>query len=312
MAEQRAAAGGEETRRLVSKLKEVRQQIEGRPADQRRQDLMRALQEELTGLSEEEGSRRVEQAREHLVIEARDREQSLAAVQSEVSRLKAEVEVVKAAREVLARENQQLRKSLEGAEPQGGSSQSLDKIRAGLRKMADGDEVTPDALGLPPSEARLFRLAQELLGFALKIEFSVQSLLADFGAVQGADTRFITGMNKLIRNRFRACLENKQGSIQALREGLDKNLRFLLQLNDAYIAATRGGVPLILAELDPEPILEPHRGRLMTNYEEAFRSFTTRHTDLSNLSPKEVWERFFLQTFREKLEEVVAPGTGSA
>jgi hypothetical protein len=312
MAQQGAAAGGEETRRLVSKLKEVRGQIEGRPTDQRRRDLMRALQEELAGLSEEEAGRRIEQARETLVGEARDRERSLEGVQGEVSRLKAEVEVLKAAREVLARENQQLRKTLEGAEAQGGSSQSLEKIRAGLRKMADGDEVTPDAIGLPPSEARLFRLAQELLGFALKIEFSVQSLLADFGAVRGADTMFIRGMDKMIRNRFRACLENKQGSIQALREGLDKNLRFLLQLNDAYLAATRKGVPSLLAELDPEQLLEQHRGRLMTNYEEAFRSFSTRHTDLANLTPKEAWERFFQQAFREKLEEVVAPDAGSA
>ena len=69
---------------------------------------------------------------------------------------------------------------------------------------------------------------------------------------------------------------------------------------------------MILAELDPEPILEPHRGRVMTDYAEAYRSFTTRHTDLANLSPKEVWERFFLQTFREKLEAVVAPDPGSA
>ena len=302
-----AAGGADETRRLVTKMRQVRRQIEGQPAGQRRAALIQALQEELAGLSEADAGRRIEMAREQLVGEARDRETTMEGLQAEVARLKSEVEVIKAAREVLARENQQLRKSLDAGEGQGGGA-LLDKFRTGLKRIADGDEVTPDQIGLPPSEARLFRLAQELLGFALKIEFSVQSLLADFGVMKGADTRIIKGMGKLIRNRFHACLENKQGSIAALREGLDKNLRFLLQLNDAYLAATRKGVPALLTEMDPEPILEAHRGRLMTNYEEAFRSFTTRYNDLANLTPKEVWERYFQQPFREKLEENVAPG----
>jgi hypothetical protein len=311
MAQQSAAGGGEQTQRLVLKLKQLRQQIEGHPAGERREAMVRALQEELAGLSEEEAGHRVEQAREQVVGEARDRERSLERLQDEVGRLKSEVDVLKAAREVLARENQQLRKSLESAEAQGGSSQSLDKIRAGLRKMADGDEVTPDAIGLPPSEARLFRLAQELLGFSLRIEFSVQSLLADVGAVRGGDTRYIKGLDKLIRNRFRACLDNQQGSIQALKEGLEKNQRFLPYLFEACLGSIRQGAPALLAELDPEPILTPHRGRLMTNYEEAYRSFTTRHGDLMNLTPSEVWERFFATPFRAKLAESVGTEGGA-
>ena len=305
-----AAPAGGDTERLVSRLRQARRQSETQSAEERQQTLLSALQEELAGLSEDEAGRRVEQAREHLVGEARNREAALTGLQGDVARLKSEVEVLKAAREVLAKENQQLRKSLEGGG--GGSSQALDKIKEGLRKMADGDEVTPDSIGLPPSEARLFRLSQELLGFALRIEFGVQTLMSDVGAGQAGDTRYMRGLDKMTRNRFRACLDNKQGSIAALKETLDKNSRFLHNLNDAYLFSMKKAVPSLLAELDPEQIIESHRGKLMTNYEQAWKSFALLHNDHANLSSGEVWERYFQTPFRAKLAENVGQEPGKA
>jgi len=310
MSAKSAAPAGGETERLIAKLRQTRRQSETQPAGQREQSLLSALQQELAGLSDDEAQRRVTQAREQLLAEARNREEVVIGLQSEVARLKSEMEVLKAAREVQARENQQLRKSLETGG--GGSSQSLDRIKEGLRKMADGEEVTAESIGLPQSEARLFRLSQELLGFALRIEFGVQSLMSDVGAVQGGDTRYMRGLDKMTRNRFRSCLDNKHGSIAALKETLDRNSRFLHNLNDAYLFSMKRAVPSLLAELDPERILEEHRGKLMTNYEQAWKSYALLHSDLSNLGSGEAWERYFQTPFREKLAESVSQDRGKS
>ena len=71
-------------------------------------------------------------------------------------------------------------------------------------------------------------------------------------------------------------------------------------------------VPSLLEELDPEQILESHRGKLMTNYEQAWKAYALLHNDRLNLSSGEVWERYFQTPFRAKLSENVTQEPGKA
>jgi hypothetical protein len=300
-----SSAGGE-TGRLIEKLKSVRAAHAAGPPEALREALRHAIQETLGGLPMEESGRRLEQVRAQIVAEARQREERAERLEAEMGRLTSEVASLRAERDRLASENARLASA--GPAPAAGGADLLEKFREGLRKMAKGEQVTPESLGLPSSEARFFRLTQELLGFALRVEFGVQGLLADVGVVRGMDTRIMKRLDQLIRDRFRACLDNQKGSIQALQETLKRNSKFLLDLNDAYAAAIRQGVPALLGEMDPQPILENNAGRFgMTNYEGAWRELSTRQNDLSAMTPRDTWERFFQKPFQEKLGEGVGP-----
>ena len=69
---------------------------------------------------------------------------------------------------------------------------------------------------------------------------------------------------------------------------------------------TRVGYPFtrrchaVLQELDPPPILEAHRGRVMGyDYEKAWKEIARRHDDLRDLSQAEFYLRYFKEPFVE-------------
>jgi hypothetical protein len=307
---QTGAAGDDAaTRVFVEKLKAVRQACEGHQDDELRETLRQALRAELSGLSEVEVGRRLDLARDYLVGEARQREQALQRLEVEVRRLASDSEALRAERDRLAEENARLRAAPGHAAGRPGLDETIAKMRDGLHLLTQGKEVTPESIGLPQSEGRLFRLVGELLLFALNYETGVHALLQEIDVGPGMGTVLRKKQKRIIEDRFRACLDNREGSIQALQEALTKNSRFLLELNEAYTTAVRQGVQSLLNDLDPQPILDENKGALgMINFEKAWRAFSNRHSDLGSLPPADVWERFFQETFKKKLADYLETG----
>ena len=298
MRTQASSSNDDATQRLAEKLKLIRGQHQGSPEERSRQALQEALREELGTLSEEDAGRRLDHLREHFLGEAREREEQFETLRTEVNRLQSEADTLRASRDSF--EKQLRDQSLQKA--QTGSNDTLQKIRDGLNDITSSKPVTPESMGLTESEGRLFQLIKELLEFAFRIELFIQGLLEEAGAAR-SDTHMMKMRNKMVRDRFRACLENKTGSVRALKESLEKNSRFLVDFNAAYQTAIKQGVPLLLTELDPEPILEECKGRLSTDWDGFHRKVSTRHMDLVNLDAADRWERFFLDAFRAKLAE---------
>ncbi len=293
----------DETARLLETLKAVRAAHGSDPPDVLREALRYAIRESVDDLPGEEAGLRLEGVRERLVGEAREREQRAERLEAEVHRLESEVESLHAERERLAAENHELRARPAGGttgEPGGGHT--LDTIREGLRQTALGNAAAPESLHLSASEARFFRLVQELLGFALRVEQAALDLRSGLGIVAG-DTRVIRRLKKLIPDRFRACLNDEEGSVKALQESLAKNATFLYVLNEAYISSVKKGVPAMLGRMDPQPLQEKYLARFMKNYEGAWNELTTIQSDLAGLAPKDLWDMFFHKPFLEKLSE---------
>ena len=74
-----------------------------------------------------------------------------------------------------------------------------------------------------------------------------------------------------------------------------------LGVPDAFQGAIPKAVAALLAKIDPEPILARSK-RIMTDYERAWADYARTHSDLTNLTPEEIWETYFKQTFKEKLD----------
>ncbi len=307
---QTGAAGDDAaTRAFVEKLKAVRQACEGHQDDELRETLRLALRAELGGLPEVEVGRRLDLARDYLIGEARQREQALQRLEAEVRRLASDTGALRAERDRLAEENARLRAAPGHPADRPGLDETIAKMRDGLHLLTQGKEVTPESIGLPQSEGRLFRLVGELLLFALNYETGVHALLQEIDVGPGMGTVLRKKQKRIIEDRFRACLDNREGSIQALQEALTKNSRFLPELNEAYTAAVRQGVQSLLNDLDPQPILDENKGALgMINFEKAWRAFSNRHSDLGSLPPADVWERFFQETFKKKLADYLEAG----
>jgi hypothetical protein len=281
---------------LVQQLESARQAAADAPVEGRKQALEQALNQALQAIPADEADAVIGAARERVVSDARARSSRIEELEQRVAALVAE--------------NQQLKSA--GAPPaaappvaSSGDSDSLNKIRQGLIQITDSKKATPESLGLADSEARLFRLIQELLQFALGYEMGVNMLLGEFkvGPAAQMNTIMMKGFKQVVRDRFRACLDNKEGSIEALKETLTRNSGFVVALNKAYTSSIAKGTQSLLGEMDPEPILESKRRMMGVNYENAWNKIIRLQSDLSGLSSNELWERFFFEHFRDKLAQ---------
>lgn len=298
----------ESIRIFVEKLKSARRAGAGRPEDEVREALRQLVRAELGGLTEVEAGRRLDRAREWLVGEARRREERIETLEAEVGRLAAQAESLRAERDRLL-EDRARPQSTPGAVAGGAPGGSLDKMREVLLLTTQNPDANPDALGLPPAETRLFRLIRELLLFALNFETGVHDLVQRIQVMRfGQNSIMVKQQKKIIRDRFRACLDNKEGSVQALKEALDRNKSFLIALYEAYNAAIQQGSRAMLDQLDPQTILDETKGMLLDRFEKAWRTFSNRHADLSSLPEGDLWEQFFDAPFKQKMSGHIEPG----
>jgi hypothetical protein len=289
-------------RTLADRLKNQRRSLDSRSEEEVRDALTVTLDAALEGLGEREGADLLERLRDHLVADARERDQRLAAAEAEIRRLQSD-----SARLAKERDEARSRPPAAGAASTASvsaSSPGLDNLREMLRRAAEGQDLPSDVPGLSPADARLFRLTSALLQFALNFEKGVNDLMMQIQVGQGGDTRLHKHREKVIKERFRACLEDRQGSVHALKEALERNSLFLPTLARGFETALRRGVPAILAEIDPLTLAEKNPARFgETDFKKAWKMFGDIHAELSALPPADLWERFFDRWFKEQLAE---------
>ena len=296
-------------RTLVDKLRTARRSAAGRPEDELRETLKQVVREEIGDLSEVEASKRLDRARDYLINEARRREQRLESLEADLRRLSTQSETVRAERDRLADENLRLKSAPRPASGGTVSAEAMAKVRDALLQITQDRDVASESLGLAPAEARFFRLVRELLLFALNFETGVHDLIQQIQVMRfGANSMMVKQQKKIIRNRFRDCLDNKEGSVQALKEALDRNKAFLIALHEAYNSAIREGSKSLLDQLEPQTILDETKGMLLDKFEKAWRTFSNRHADLSSLPESDMWEQFFDPAFKQKLAGYLEPG----
>jgi len=309
MSDNRGADADATASRVADKLKKVREASAELPEGDRRDAFRRTLDEELGAFAGEDADRILTSIKDRFVSEARQAESRLDELEKQTQALAAQLQAVSAERDRLHEEIGRLRDQPSSTPAAvapvavSGAGGDLGKVREGLMRVSRGEEVTPESIGLPPSEARLFRLIRAMLDFALKYELGLNLLLAEFkiGPAGDADTKLIQGLQEQVRERFRACLENKEGSLHELNEVLERNARFLIDLNRSYQGSLYEGNQSMLNRLDPRPILEGHKRVLGSDFEGAWKTISRAQADLVNLSRAEMWERFFVGPFRDKL-----------
>jgi hypothetical protein len=211
---------------LLEKLTAVRKAKADAPESDRRGAFERTLDEELSGRPADTAKRVVAAVRERLIAEARARDSRGAQMDAEVAQLRGQLEAAQAERDRLVQEVRQLKESAASPASASASSEALERVREALFKTSGGQKVDAESIGVSPAEARLFHLVQELLNFALVYEQGVNVLLQSLQIGPGMDTQQLKGMKEEVRERFRACLENKEGSVKALQAALEKKKSF--------------------------------------------------------------------------------------
>jgi hypothetical protein len=306
---QGGSSGSETTRKFVQRLKDIRSANAGRSDNEMQEALKEALRAELSGMSESDAERVLEETRRLLIAEAEQREARIESLEADRKRLQSEVASLKSERD-------QLQTAAASPPAAGGPSgltaeqvKTLQVVRDGLRRVASGEQVDPASIGLAEAQGRLFRLMSSLLKFALNYEQSVQLLL--FAAEVGPrpDTLQRAKQKKVIQARFHACLDNKAGSVQALQQALERNSRFLVALNGAYMESVKRGPRTLLGEFDPQSIADTSQRKFGggLNPDKAWKAFMDIHSEVASLPWEDIWSRFFESTFQESLGDYLRP-----
>jgi hypothetical protein len=303
--------------KLVERLHAVIQQNEGQPAPRRRSALMREIDLQLAGLPPADRPAVLEQALGVIRPATRPAggdssgEKLLAQldlVRGEKETLAKERDALRATRDALLRENAKMRGEIEAKKTvpstPGVAGGSLETFRAGLKDAIAGKKVDADKLGLSAGDVRLFRLTQELVNFVYMLERGRIDFLnkVEVGQAGMMGTQLVKGYQDQVRKQFLAVLNDQEGSIRNLRRTMDGQTRFIVGVPESFQEAIPRAVEAILAQLAPEPILARSK-RLMTDYERAWSEFARIHSDLSNLTPEEIWDGYFKNVFKEKLAD---------
>jgi len=285
--------------RLVQKLEETRRTVADAAEDERREAFRGVLRQQLTELDEPTATRVTQLAREQLIADARARDERARAMQAEIEQLRGQLHQVTEERDGL-REQARSGPAPAAAAASGG----LQKILDGLKRVTRNEQVTGDSLGVSTAEAGLFRLVRELLDFALRYELAVTQLLIECGVMPGGggDTVVQMALTQEVRQRFRACLDNREGAFEQLQATLERHKSFLLELNSAYQESLYQGSRSMVEEIQPQTILESHKRALIgVDYEGAWKELTRVRGDLAAMTRSELWERFYFTHFQKRL-----------
>jgi hypothetical protein len=291
--------------RLVARLREVHEAAEGKRPSEVRRALDEALREGIAGVPETEARAMIVDARAELA----GRRPSVGADAGsarEIMALRAEVADLRADRARLAAENRALQTEkhelVTHPEPRA-SGDVMERLQSGLLRVVRGERLTPETVGIPREFERLFKLMVDLIRFVIDVDTTRVHWIRDIDIGPqggGMNTQIFQDMQSIVRKRFEAVLDNKDGSLKALSESLKDNHRFLFAIITAFNDALSAGSQAVLQELDPPPILEAHRGRVMGyDYEKAWKEITRRHGDLRDLSQAEFYLRYFKEPFVE-------------
>lgn len=279
---------------LVAALRGARDAHASSGPGERYMAVSEALKRELAGVPATEADALLVAAREVLVAEARraaGAATAMARLSEENARLRAEVERLRAAAGRPAGE----------APDASGAAASLATLRQALRSAARNEPVDLGALAPAPGDGRLLALMQELLQFAFVIarfekDFRLQHI------TPGMSTRILKEVEEDVRRRFLNCLDDKEGSIAALKQLLAGIGKLPLSVLAAYEASIPRGCRTVWEELDPEAVLQ-EQGKRFPSFEQAWKELRNRHASLASLPDSEVYERYFRDRFREEFEK---------
>jgi len=281
---------------LIEQLGKVRGEQADSPLADRRQALQQVLESSLKGMASEEAQALSQRLRDHLIQEARRREERLTQLTAQVKQLQAELTAARSA-------------AKGGAQPAasqtaGAGGGDVEAFRDLLIKTVQQEQADPAGLGLDPERTRLLHLIQEVFRFAINYEMALTTILLPALKVgEGHDTVQLKNLGREISDRFLACLKNEEGSVSAVSEILTQKARFLYDLNKAYSAAITNGSRSLLADLNPDPILEKNKRFGGFNFQEAWKTLSREYMDLAGLSAEELAERFFMQSLRQDLSK---------
>ncbi len=298
---------------LFSRLSALREQMADRPAEERRKALHDALAEAVGSLPPADLDRVVGEARRAVASRAPSGGAStsgkdVAELQAEVLALRAKLARFDRDLKTLTDENRRLR---DQADKKGAASgPGLDVVRDVLRRAAKGDPVKVESLDLPPETAPLVGLCAQLIHFAVDLENTRTRIIKELEMGPGAmgSTQWETQVRLLLRKRLHEVLDGKIESLPALVESLQAHERFILGMYEGFQAAFNTGARDLVKEFDPDPLLEPHRGRFATSYDEAWKDLTRRFEDLANLDTARAYDQFFKNPFLERFRQWVEMG----
>ncbi len=189
----------------------------------------------------------------------------------------------------------------------GGSGGGFEALREGLVQSLEGRVPDPADFGLGSRDAALFRAMSEVIIFVLNYDLGVNTLIRDISGTMDAQSTTISLQNRQIFKRsFLSSMQGESEGHDQLKEALQKNLKFLLMMNLAYLNCIRDGSRRLLAELDPQVVLGRHKRFMGFDFENAFKELVRRHGDRANMIRSELWETYFSHKCREELSEYIS------
>ncbi len=130
----------------------------------------------------------------------------------------------------------------DGAAPVEPPPSSTEVIRKALVAAAGGRTVDVSALPLEtPGDRALAELVLELLRFAVTVDSAVQMFLLALEVGPALNTMQMRGFGRMVQNRVPDCLAGKEGAFDQLAASLERDRRFLIDLNEAYREAIPAG-----------------------------------------------------------------------
>jgi len=288
MTENPMRAMDSEARHLLEQLLRTRQSVREASEAERREALLETLRAGVPANDPAAANTRLDAVRQLVLLQARDAQELGERMAAETERLASEVQRLEA-------ENSRLRSTKPDT--------LLRILREGLRQIADDETPDPPPAGLPAEDGAMLLLLEELLTFAIRVQTGVEVFLLDARSGLDSSKSMVRPFARATRSRLKDCLAGKAGALDALRQALNRDSRFLIQINGAYLGAISGGSKSLLEELNPGPLAETARSKFRgIDHEKAWEIYETRHSDIASLSRAEMWERFFQEPFRQALD----------
>ncbi len=189
-----------------------------------------------------------------------------------------------------------------GPGPAAAPSPAFEALRRAWAQELRGQRVDPAALGVGETERAVIELGLELLRFAQAIDVGVTYFLLELNVGPALSTLQMKGYGQTVASRASEVLAGNSAGLEGLRPILERNRKFLLDLNESYRDAIPAGVQRLLAETAPRSARERHlRFFGLLGGSAALDELQTRHADLAAAAPEDLLQRFFVEPFQREL-----------
>lgn len=189
-----------------------------------------------------------------------------------------------------------------GPGPAAAPSPAFDALRRAWAQELRGQKTDLATLGLADAERPVVELGLELLRFAQAIDVGVTYFLLELNVGPALSTLQMKGYGQTVASRASEVLAGNAAGLDGLRRILERNRKFLLDLNESYREAIPAGVQRLLAETAPRGARERHlRFFGLLGGPAALAALGTQHADLAASAPEDLLQRFFVEPFQREL-----------